>query len=158
MSHNLKIALIEPEIPGNTGSIARTCVATDTYLYVVGPMPFEITDSKVKRAGLDYWPHLNWKYLDNYEQFTKETSESRYVLTTAKREDSILYHEFEFQPGDIILFGKETMGLSKELVKSGEHPVISLPMWGKTRSLNLANACTTVLYEAYRQLGFPEED
>lgn len=149
----LTVALIEPEIPGNTGSIARTCVATNTELLVVGPMPFEITDAKVKRAGLDYWPHLNWQYLQNYAEFIDRVKGRRLVLSSARTGQS--YHEFAFEPGDVLVFGKETLGLPKELLYNSGHPVITLPMWGKTRSLNLANACTVLLYEAYRQIGFP---
>ena len=153
MNHNLTIALIEPEIPGNTGAIARTCVATNTHLIVVGPTPFEITDSKVKRAGLDYWKWLKIDILKDFSEFEEKFSHRRWVLTTAREGQP--YHEFQFKKDDIILFGKETKGLDKELVHSKKHNVITLPMWGETRSLNLANASTVFLYEAYRQIGFP---
>lgn len=149
------LVLIEPEIPGNTGSIARSCVGTNTPLWIVGPTPFEITDKKVKRAGLDYWPHLRWKWIDNLDAFLEVAGERRLVLTSARMGTS--YHQFNFKHGDLILLGKETLGLPKDLLQSGKYPVITLPMWGKTRSLNQANAATVFLYEAYRQIGFPSE-
>ncbi|MCJ8346554.1 tRNA (cytidine(34)-2'-O)-methyltransferase [bacterium] len=148
----IHIALIEPEIPGNTGSIARTCVATDTFLSIVGPIPFDISDKQVRRAGLDYWPHLRYEYLESFEDFKKKYSNRRLILTSARIGES--YSEFKYQEGDILLMGKETRGLDKELLHSGEYPVVHLPMWGETRSLNLANASTVFLYEAYRQLGY----
>ncbi|MBT3785337.1 tRNA (cytidine(34)-2'-O)-methyltransferase [bacterium] len=147
------MVLIEPEIPGNTGSAARTCVATNTPLWIVGPTPFQITDARLKRAGLDYWPHLNWKWVSDAEQFLKLSEGRRLVLTSART--GIPYHEFSFKSGDMILLGKETRGLPAEWLDSQKYPVITLPMWGKTRSLNQANAATVFLYEAYRQLGFP---
>ncbi len=149
----ITVALVEPEIPGNTGSIARTCVATNTPLVVVGPTPFEITDARARRAGLDYWPHLNFSFLKNFTAFMSEYGDKRLVLTSAR--DGVPYHEFDFSPRDILVFGKETQGLSRELLLKEEHPLVTLPMWGQTRSLNLANACTTLVYEAYRQIGFP---
>lgn len=150
----LTVALIEPEIPGNTGSIARTCVATCTELLVVGPIPFEITDVRVKRAGLDYWPHLNWQYLSSWTEFLSRVEGRRLVLSSARTGQN--YHEFQFLDHDVLILGKETLGLPKELLYNSHYPVITLPMWGKTRSLNQANACTVLLYEAYRQIGFPK--
>ena len=149
------LVLIEPEIPGNTGSIARTCVGTDTPLWIVEPTAFEISDKKVKRAGLDYWPHLRWQLIADIDQFKQLAGQRRLVLTSARM--GTPYHQFKFHQGDLILLGKETLGLPKDLLLSGEHPVITLPMWGKTRSLNQANAATVFLYEAYRQIGFPSE-
>ncbi|PCJ19362.1 MAG: tRNA (uridine(34)/cytosine(34)/5-carboxymethylaminomethyluridine(34)-2'-O)-methyltransferase TrmL [Candidatus Cloacimonadota bacterium] len=148
----IQIALIEPEIPGNTGSIARTCVATDTFLTIVGPIPFDISDKQVRRAGLDYWPHLRHEYLNSFEEFLKKYQNRRLILTSARLGEN--YSDFKFQKGDILLMGKETMGIEKGFLHSGKHPVVHLPMWGETRSLNLANASTVFLYEAYRQLGF----
>jgi len=149
----ITIVLVEPEIPGNTGSIARTCVGTNTPLWIVGPTPFEITDKKLKRAGLDYWPHLQWKWIPDFSNFLEMAKDRRLVLTSARL--GAPYHQFHFQRGDLILLGKETLGLPKDLLHSGRHSVITLPMWGKTRSLNQANAATVFLYEAYRQIGFP---
>jgi tRNA (cytidine/uridine-2'-O-)-methyltransferase len=153
---HLTVALIEPEIPGNTGSIARTCVATETPLVIVGPIPFEITDARLRRAGLDYWPYLDFTFLENFKSFQCIYGQKRLVLTSARL--GTPYHKFCFLPDDILVFGKETLGLPKELLADKKNPVVTLPMWGKTRSLNIANACTTLLYEAYRQIGIPETD
>lgn len=148
----IQIALIEPEIPGNTGSIARTCVATDTFLSIVGPIPFDISDKQVRRAGLDYWPHLRYEYLNGFDEFLEKYKDRRLILTSARIGEC--YSDFEYQEGDILLMGKETMGIDKDVLHSGDYPVVHLPMWGETRSLNLANASTVFLYEAHRQLGF----
>ncbi len=148
----MSLALIEPEIPGNVGSIGRTCVALDSQLQIVAPIPFEITDARVKRAGLDYWPHLDWIFFQNQTEFFAKNQGRRIVLTSARM--GIPYHEFQFLPQDVIVMGKETMGLGELLKK--EFPVVHLPMWGKTRSINVANAATVFLYEAWRQIGFPK--
>lgn len=148
----IDIALFEPEIPGNAGSIGRTCVATASELYIVGPTPFEITDTRIKRAGLDYWPHLKWEFFENRELFFQAKEGRRLVLTSARIGER--YDQFSYQDGDILVMGKETLGLA-DFLKSG-WPVVHLPMWGPTRSINQANAATTLLYEAYRQVGFPE--
>lgn len=155
-NQDLTVALFQPEIPGNVGSIARSCVATDTPLVIVGPIPFEITHSRLKRAGLDYWPHLRWTYLNNQDDFFSLFGSQRLILTSA-RGDSY-YHQFEYARGDILVFGCETRGLSPELMSRPEHPSISIPMWGKTRSLNIANSATMLMYEAHRRLGFPENN
>lgn len=154
LKQNLTIALFQPEIPGNVGSIARSCVATDTPLIIVGPIPFEITHSRLKRAGLDYWQHLNWCYLDTQEEFFEIFGSQRLVLTSVRGNYS--YHEFQFSKEDIIVFGRETRGLDQDLIDDPSHQSIFIPMWGKTRSLNIANSATTILYEAHRSLGFPQ--
>lgn len=150
--HQIAVALIEPEIPGNTGSIARTCVATKTPLIIVGPTPFEINDRQLKRAGLDYWRHLDWQLYPDKEMFLEDYNGRRLVLTSAHASNTV--SEFQFQQGDILVFGKETKGLDDYWRNLG-FEMVKLPMWGETRSLNLSNTATTVLYESYRQLGFP---
>ena len=154
MRKDLSIALFQPEIPGNVGSIARSCVATDTPLIIVGPIPFQITHSRLKRAGLDYWQHLRWCYLDAQEQFFEFFGNQRLVLTSVRGNHS--YDQFEYSKGDILVFGRETRGLDQELINDPKHESIYIPMWGKTRSLNIANSATTILYEAHRTLGFPK--
>lgn len=153
VQQNLTVALFQPEIPGNVGSIARTCVATDTPLIIVGPIPFEITDTKLKRAGLDYWPHLRWSYLESTHQFFKIFGSQRLLLTSTKGKSA--YHLFTYQTGDILVFGRETKGLDPEFLANPEHETIYIPMWGKTRSLNIANSATMLIYEAHRSIGFP---
>tara|TARA_B100000674_G_scaffold484366_1_gene489653 strand:+ start:3412 stop:3915 length:504 start_codon:yes stop_codon:yes gene_type:complete len=150
---DLTIALFQPEIPGNVGSIARSCVATDTALVIVGPIPFQITHSRLKRAGLDYWPHLRWCYLDTQKQFFEFFGKQRLVLTSVRGKSA--YHEFQYKKGDILVFGRETQGLNEELMNNPKHESIHIPMWGQTRSLNIANSATTIMYEAYRRFGFP---
>ena len=151
---SLIVALFQPEIPGNVGSIARSCVATNTALVIVGPIPFQITHSRLKRAGLDYWPHLRWCYLDTQDQFFEFFSQNRLVLTSVRGMSA--YHEFEYQNGDILVFGRETRGLDENLMNNPNYESIYIPMWGKTRSLNIANSATTIIYEAYRRFGFPD--
>ncbi len=150
---DLTIALFQPEIPGNVGSIARSCVATDTALIIVGPIPFQITHSRLKRAGLDYWPHLRWCYLDTQKQFFEFFGKQRLVLTSVRGKSA--YHEFQYKKEDILVFGRETQGLNEELMNNPKHESIYIPMWGQTRSLNIANSATTIMYEAYRKFGFP---
>ena len=150
---DLTIALFQPEIPGNVGSIARSCVATDTALIIVGPIPFQITHSRLKRAGLDYWPHLRWCYLDTQKQFFEFFGKQRLVLTSVRGKSA--YHEFQYEKEDILVFGRETQGLNEELMNNPKHESIYIPMWGQTRSLNIANSATTIMYEAYRRFGFP---
>ena len=154
LNEDLSIALFQPEIPGNVGSIARSCVATDTPLIIVGPIPFQITHSRLKRAGLDYWQHLKWCYMDTQKQFFELFGEQRLVLTSVRGDQP--YHEFQYRKGDIIVFGRETRGLDETLINDPKHKSIFIPMWGKTRSLNIANSATTILYEAHRKFGFPE--
>ena len=154
LEEDLTIALFQPEIPGNVGSIARSCVATDTPLIIVGPIPFQITHSRLKRAGLDYWQHLRWCYLDTLQQFFEIFGSQRLVLTSVRGSHS--YHQFQYLKGDIIVFGRETRGLDQHLIDDPNYQSIFIPMWGKTRSLNIANSATTILYEAHKNLGFPK--
>ncbi|MCL2761438.1 MAG: tRNA (cytidine(34)-2'-O)-methyltransferase [Desulfuromonadales bacterium] len=146
------IVLVEPEIPPNTGNIARLCGATGTTLHLVGKLGFSTDDKHLKRAGLDYWSEVEIHYWPDLETLQNAYSSARFVYTSKKVKPS--YLTFKFQPGDFILFGKETKGLSEALIKTNPDTSIRIPMINKAvRSLNLATAAGIVLYEALRQTG-----
>lgn len=146
------IVLVEPEIPQNTGNIARTCAATGSKLHIVKPMGFAIDDRKLKRAGLDYWHLLGVKYYDSLKDFFDKTRGGRYFFSTTKAQKK--YTDIEFCDGDYILFGKETKGLPEKLLYENPQSCIRIPMISEARSLNLSNAVAIVVYEALRQVGF----
>lgn len=150
MSYN--IVLVEPEIPQNTGNIARTCAVTGTQLHIVKPMGFEITDAKLKRAGLDYWHFLGVKYYENIDEFFSANKGGRFFYSTTKAVNN--YCDMEYKDGDFILFGKETKGLDEALLKENKESCIRIPMIDEARSLNLSNSVAIVLYEALRQQNF----
>lgn len=146
----MNVVLIEPEIPNNTGNIGRLCVGTGSELHLVKPYGFQITDTAVKRAGLDYWPHLVLHEYDNVAEWLKKiTDPSRVFLFSARAEASFL--KVTFHPGDWLVFGKESVGLSKEVLDLFEQH-LSIPTTGLIRSHNLANAVTFALGESLRQL------
>ncbi|MES2856903.1 MAG: tRNA (cytidine(34)-2'-O)-methyltransferase [Bdellovibrionota bacterium] len=152
-----RVVLVEPLIPENTGNISRTCVATHSELHLVEPMAFEITETRVKRAGLDYWPDLAWQKHESYAAFTKTLgsplNEGRvyFVETSAKKS----LYDIEFKRGDYVVFGKETTGLETSMWEGDDAPenseAIFIPMPGTTRSLNLSNAVAVVVFEVLRQ-------
>ncbi len=146
------IVLVEPEIPQNTGNIARTCAATGSKLHIVEPMGFAIDDKKLKRAGLDYWHLLGVQYYKNIDEFFEKNEGGRFFYSTTKAQNT--YADAEFQDGDYILFGKETKGLPEALLYKNPERCIRIPMIGEARSLNLSNAAAIVVYEALRQVGF----
>lgn len=147
----LNIVLVEPEIPQNTGNIARTCKATGSILHIVKPMGFSIDDKKLKRAGLDYWYELDIRYYENLNDFFEKCPGNYYFCTTkAKNRHS----DVEFKDGDYLVFGKETYGLPEPLLKENYEKCIRIPMAEGARSLNLSNSVAIVLYEALRQLDF----
>ena len=157
----MHIVLHEPEIPGNTGNIGRSCAATNTSLHLIEPLGFEITEKELRRAGLDYWAQLDVHRYRDYEDFMLENfggsdpAGSRpprlwYATTKAKR----LYCEADFGPDDYIMFGKESAGIPEEILVDHEDTCIRIPMGFNIRSLNLSNAVAIVLYEALRQTGF----
>lgn len=148
----INIVLVEPEIPQNTGNIARTCAATGSKLHIVKPMGFEIDDRKLKRAGLDYWHLLGIKYYENLDDFFEQNKGGRFFYSTTKGQHT--YADAEFQDGDYVLFGKETKGLPEELLYKNPERCIRIPMISEARSLNLSNAVAIVAYEALRQTGF----
>ena len=150
MSYN--VVLVEPEIPQNTGNIARTCAVTNTKLHIVKPMGFEITDAKLKRAGLDYWHFLGVKYYENIDEFFEINKGGRFFFSTTKAVNN--YCDVKFCDNDFILFGKETKGLDEALLKANKEHCIRIPMIDEARSLNLSNSVAVVLYEALRQQNF----
>ena len=149
------IVLVEPEIPQNTGNISRTCAATNSSLYLVRPLGFEITDKHLKRAGLDYWQYLDLHYVDSLEELMDKyfTGDNFHFMSTKA---SKIYSEATFKDGDFLVFGKESHGLPEPLLKKYYDNTLRIPMWGELRSLNLSNSVAITLYEALRQNGFPE--
>lgn len=156
-SHPLfRVALIEPEIPQNTGNIGRTCVALGCELHIVGPTAFEISDKNLKRAGLDYWPHLVWFQHENYDAWKKTLSpDSRLFYFTTKSTKT--FFDVHFQRGDWLVFGKETKGLAPEIIQQAGDRAITIPQTGPVRSLNLATAVAIAAYEGLRQLNYSKE-
>ncbi len=154
----MHIVLVEPEIPPNTGNVARLCVGTETHLHLVGPLGFSIDDKQLKRAGLDYWPYLKLHLYESLEEFfQKLPSGARFFLASTKA--TTLYTQVRYDPEDYILFGRETKGLPEDLVLKNPDRAIKIPMWGPSRSINLSNSVAIILYEALRQIkGFPEPD
>ncbi len=152
----IHIVLVEPEIPPNTGNIARSCAATGAALHLVKPLGFSIDDKSLKRAGLDYWPYVDVTVHESLDDFMKEYEGCRMFLATTK--GGSLYTDIAFQDGDMILFGKETAGLSRDFIEEHKENAIRIPMSKDTRlrSLNLSNSANIILFEALRQLGFPE--
>lgn len=146
----LNIVLVEPEIPNNTGNIGRLCVGTENRLHLIKPYGFEITDKNLKRSGLDYWVHLDWKEYDNVAQWVAQLSDkSRVFLMSSHAEKSI--YEADFQDEDWLVFGKESVGLSKEVLDQFENH-LTIPMSNLIRSYNIANSVAFVVGEAKRQL------
>ena len=145
----LNIVLVEPLIPQNTGNIARTCAAIGASLHIIKPIPFEISDKTVKRAGLDYWQYLDIKIYESLDNFLDMYKGN--VFFFVETGSNLLYTEVEYKQDCFIFFGKETKGLSKELLQSGLGTVVTIPTLDYIRSLNLSNAVAIVAYEAIRQ-------
>lgn len=154
MEYQLNIALIEPEIPQNTGNIARTCAATGARLHLVGPMGFQITDKQVKRAGLDYWDKLDITYYDSTEDFFEQNKGASFYYFTTK--GGVAHSDMVYDNNAFLVFGKETKGLPEELLKDNYDRCVRLPMRGIIRSLNLSNAVCVGAYEVLRQWGYPQ--
>lgn len=153
MPHSLHVVLFEPEIPQNTGSIGRLCLATGTTLHLIEPLGFEITASRLKRAGLDYWEHLDVKVHPGIDQFLKDLPPSAPRVFIETKAGKILY-DHRFEPGTYLFFGKETTGLPDWLIERHPDLVLRIPQYdARVRSLNLSNAASIVVYEAIRQLG-----
>lgn len=151
----LHVVLVEPEIPPNTGNIARTCAATGAVLHLVKPMGFTVDDSQVKRAGLDYWPYVNLVIHEGLHEFLREYQNAPLFLATTRGKRS--YTEITYPEEAFFLFGKETQGLPKWLVEEKYDQTIRIPMTEQThlRSLNLSNSVSIIVFEALRQKGFP---
>ena len=154
MEHSLNIVLIEPEIPQNTGNIARTCAATGARLHLVGPMGFHITDKQVKRAGLDYWDKLDITFYDSTEEFFESNKDGTFYYFTTKAEQA--HSDIKYPNHCYLVFGKETKGLPEELLKENHDYCVRMPMRGIIRSLNLSNAVAIGTYEVLRQWDYPE--
>jgi len=150
-NNSLNIVLVEPEIPPNTGSIARLCGATNTALHLVHPLGFSTDDKHLKRAGLDYWEHVKIKHWDNFDLFLEAQKEINLYFFTTKTETS--YTQAEFQDDAYLIFGKETKGLPNDTLSLYQDRCYTLPMPNPNiRSLNLAMTAGIVLYEALRQI------
>ncbi|WP_195571970.1 tRNA (uridine(34)/cytosine(34)/5-carboxymethylaminomethyluridine(34)-2'-O)-methyltransferase TrmL [Paenibacillus sp. 1001270B_150601_E10] len=150
----LHIVLVEPEIPANTGNIARTCAATGIHLHLVRPLGFNTDDRTLKRAGLDYWYAVQIEYHDSFAEVMEKYAGSRFFYATTKADK--YYTDFQYQDGDFFVFGKETKGLPMEIIEANRETCMKMPMSDKVRSLNLSNSAAIVVYEALRQLDFPE--
>ena len=150
----LNIVLVEPEIPMNTGNIARTCAATRSRLHLVGPLGFDISDRAVKRAGLDYWHMVELCVYDSIEEVFQRNDIRQFWLATTKAPQD--YHQVQFQDDCWLFFGKETAGLPQHFRQANAARCLRIPMRDDARSLNLANSVAVLAYEALRQLGFPQ--
>lgn len=148
----LNIVLVEPQIPQNTGNIARTCAATGARLHLVGPMGFSVEDKKLKRAGLDYWHYLDISYYDGLADFFSKNQGPFYYFTTKGRQN---YSETSYPDNAYLVFGREDRGLPEELLLQNPDRCLRLPMKGGLRSLNLSNTVAVGVYEALRQWNFP---
>ncbi len=151
----IHIVLVEPEIPPNTGNIARSAAATDSVLHLVKPLGFSLDEKSLRRAGLDYWPYVRLEVHESFDDFLKEYAGRRMWLSTTKGDR--LYTKAEFRDEDMILFGRETAGLPREFIEANREWAIRIPMSESTRlrSFNLSNSVNIVLFEALRQLDFP---
>ncbi len=148
----LHVVLIEPEIPPNTGAVARTCAATQSALHLVGKLGFRIDEQAVRRAGLDYWPLVDLHVHDDFDACRSELPEdTRLFAFTANTERS--YLEADFQPGDTLIFGKESRGLDPAFLERPDIIPVAIPTLGAVRSLNLSNAVAVSVYEALRSIG-----
>ena len=149
----LNIVLVEPEIPQNTGNIARTCAATGARLHIVKPMGFSIDDKKLKRAGLDYWYLLDLTYYENLDDFFEKNKGGNFFFFTTKARKA--HSDVDYPDKAYLIFGKETKGLPEELLLEHPDECVRIPMIDDARSLNLANSAAVLCYEALRQQGFP---
>ena len=157
----MKIVLHQPEIPANTGNIGRTCVATNTTLHLIEPLGFHLNEKEIKRAGMDYWEHLDVHrhmnyatFLENVKEDLQAHPEAKIWYCTTKAEKS--YADVSFGPEDYLMFGKESAGIPEEILVENRDRCIRIPMAPRIRSLNLSNSVAIVLYEALRQNGFLE--
>lgn len=153
--YNLNIVLVEPQIPQNTGNIARTCAVTGARLHLVRPLGFQIDDKKLKRAGLDYWDKLDITYYDGLDDFFEKNSggASFYYFTTKGR---TVHSDVKFENNCYIVFGREDAGLPEELLYKNPESCVRIPMRNTLRSLNLSNSVAIAAYEVLRQWGYPD--
>jgi len=147
----MHIVLVEPEIPQNTGNIARLCVLTDSCLHLVGKLGFSTSDYYLRRAGLDYWECLNVQYHDTLAVMQQHLPDNRFLFVSTKADR--FYTQVQYRWDDYLVFGSESRGLPRELIETHPETSLKIPMWGaKPRSHNLSNAVAIVIYEALRQI------
>lgn len=153
----MHIVLLEPEIPPNTGNVARICAATRSTLHLVEPLGFKLDDTRLKRAGMDYWRHVTWHRWSDWMAFRRAVSDNA-RLWFIESKGPRLYSEADFAADDYLVFGRETAGLPKKLLRDHPHSWLRIPMFhNQARSLNLSNCVALVLFEALRQQGFQRE-
>lgn len=151
---SLNIVLFQPEIPQNTGNIARTCVLTGSKLHLIKPLGFSLDEKHLRRAGLDYWPYLDLTLYDSYEELREKYKDGTFYFSTTHAKH--YYDDVKFKDGDFIVFGRETCGLPDYIREENSNTCIRVPMINTTtRSLNLSNTVAIVAYEALRQMRFP---
>ncbi len=147
---SLNIVLVHPQLPNNTGNIGRLCVATNSTLHLVDPLGFELTDKKLKRAGLDYWPYLTYHRYQNFEAFEQANAGAKIVFFSSNVERP--HWEYAFKENDFLVFGCEEIGLPADIIEANRESCFTIPLQNKkVRSLNLSNAVAIVLFEAMRQ-------
>lgn len=150
----INIVLLEPEIPANTGNIGRTCVATGSRLHLIEPLGFSINEKALKRAGLDYWEHLDVTVYESFEDFIEKNPGAKIYMATTKSKQT--YADVTYEDGCFIMFGKESAGIPEEILLDYKDTAVRIPMLPDIRSLNLSNSAAIVAYEALRQQGFKE--
>ena len=153
----MHIVLVEPEIPPNTGNVARLCAATKTALHLIEPLGYKLDDAQLKRAGMDYWQHAEWRRWQNWAAFAKQlpTAAQLWFIESGGPK---LYTAVHYAPDDYLVFGRETAGLPKKLLEANPECWLRIPMFNEpSRSLNLSNCAALVLFEALRQQGFRGE-
>ena len=150
---DLNLVLVEPEIPQNTGNVARTCAVTGAALHLVKPMGFEIDDKKLKRAGLDYWDKLDITYYDSLSEFLEKTKDENLFFFSTKA--TAVHSEMQYPSRCFLVFGKETAGLPKKLIEENITRSVRIPMRDELRCLNLSNSVAIGAYEVLRQWGYP---
>ena len=153
----MNIVLLEPEIPPNTGNVARLCAATKSRLHLIEPFGFKLDDAQLKRAGMDYWQQVDWQRWKNWTAFM-ENLPAGARLWFVESEGGRIYRAVSFLPDDYLIFGRETAGLPRQLLEQNRERWLRIPMFNEqSRSLNLSNCVALVLFEALRQQGFPGE-
>jgi tRNA (cytidine/uridine-2'-O-)-methyltransferase len=153
----MNIVLVEPEIPPNTGNVARLCAATKSVLHLIEPFGFKLDDAQLKRAGMDYWQQVEWHRWKNWNAFSEKLSASARLWLVESNGPKV-YSDAQFGPGDYLVFGRETAGLPRKLLEENRNGWLRIPMFNsESRSLNLSNCVALVLFEALRQQGFKGE-
>lgn len=152
---SIHVVLYQPEIPSNTGNIARTCAATDTALHLIRPLGFSTDDKMLKRAGLDYWEYVNIFYYDSLDEFYEKNDGEFYYLTKFGEKPHSTFDYSDITKDHYFIFGRETTGLPKDVIEKNKDVSLRIPMNQNVRSLNLSNTAAILIYEALRQQNFP---